>query len=168
MLKRKSHLTRILQFMYENPRSFYTIEGFQKFLPDFDQLTIRSHIESLEKDGLAEGRKVWKAAMQTNELDVNAQEQVKGYKLTPRGLAFVKNRKQKSLVIKAAVAGITITSLAITALIGIEYFQSLVAEKTLPSNQAIPVLVGDTLTTKCKSTEPDASYQGSDTTLSEN
>ena len=154
MSKRKSDLTRILQFMYENPRSFYTIEGFQKFLPDFDQSTIRSHIESLEKDELAEGRKVWKAVIQTDELNVNAQEQVKGYKLTPRGLAFVKNKKQKSLVIKAAVAGITITSLAITALFGIEYFQYQVAKKAPPSNQAIPVLVGDTLTTKSKSTNP--------------
>ena len=140
--------------MYENPRSFYTVEGFQKFLPDFDQSTIRNHIESLEKDELAEGRKVFKAVMQTDELNVNAEEQVKGYKLTPRGIAFVKNKKQKSLVIEAAVAGITITSLAITALIGIEYFQSQVAEKTPPSNQAIPVLVGDTLTTKSKSTNP--------------
>jgi hypothetical protein len=166
MFKSKSYLTRILQFMYENPRSFYTIEGFQKFLPDFDQLTIRNHIESLEKDGLAEGRKVWKAAMQTDELNVNAQEQVKGYKLTPRGLAFVKNRKQKNFVMKAAVAGITITSLALTAIIGIEYFQSLVAEKSLPSKQAIPVLVGDTLTTKSKSGKPEPSYP--DTRLPEN
>ena len=95
MSKRKSDLTRILQFMYENPRSFYTIEGFQKFLPDFDQSTIRSHIESLEKDELAEGRKVWKAVIQTDELNVNAQEQVKGYKLTPRGLACEEQKAKK-------------------------------------------------------------------------
>jgi len=153
MFKRKIHLTRILQFMYENPRAFYTIEGFQKFLPDFDQSTIIHYIESLEKDGLAEGRRVWKAARGT-ELSANPQEQVKGYKLTPLGLAFVKNRNKKSLVIKVAVAGITITTLAITAVVWNEYFQSLVAEKKeLRPNQAIPVLVGDTLA-KPKSTAP--------------
>ena len=166
MFKGKSHLTRILQFMYENPRSFYTIEGLQNFLLDIDQSTIRNHIENLEKDGLAQGRKVWKAAMQTDDLNVNAQDQVKGYKLTPRGLAFAKNKKQKGLVLKAAIAGITITSLALTAVIGIEYFQSLVAEKTLPPNQAIPMLVADTLTTKSKSIKPEPSYP--DTTLREN
>lgn len=150
MFKRKSHLTRILQFMYENPRSFFTIEGFQKFLPDFDQSTIRHYLEGLEKDGLAEGRKGWKA-----ELSANPQEQVKGYKLTPAGLAFVKNRDKKSLVMKVAVAGITITSLAITAVVWNEYFQSLVAEKKAPPpSHGTPVLVGDTLATKPKSTDP--------------
>ena len=166
MSRSKSDLTRIVQFMYENPRSFYTIDGFQNFLPDFDQLTITNHLESLEKDGLAEGRKVWKAAMQTDDLNVNAQDQVKGYKLTPRGIAFAKNKKQKGLVMKAAIAGITITSLALTAVIGIEYLQSLVAEKNLPPNQAIPMLVTDTLTTKSKSIKPEPSYP--DTTLREN
>jgi hypothetical protein len=151
MFKRRSHLTRILDFMYDNPISFYTIEGFKKFLQDFDELTIRNCVESLEKDGLAESRKVWKAAIETDDENGHPQEQLKGYKLTPRGLALVKTSKRKDLITKIAIIAITITALLGPTVIGIEYFQYVVGEEALPSNQAIPVLVSDTLATQGKS-----------------
>ncbi|HEX6227727.1 MAG TPA: hypothetical protein VFZ52_25085 [Chryseolinea sp.] len=150
MFKKKSHETRILDFMYEHTTAFYTVDGLQKSLPDIDTLVISQHVEDLEKNGIIESRKVWKPTTETSKANKNHQENDKGYKLTKDGLRFVKSGRDKKFKGRIKIASITVVTLLIPILMGTEYFEILLGgEPVKPYNQIKSVpMATDTITTK--------------------